>query len=66
MEEQERYESVRACKWVDEVVENAPYTTSLEMIKKYNVSWVIHGDDMALDSNGKDAYEEIKKAGLMK
>ena len=35
MNEQERYEAVRACKWVDEVVEGAPYITTLETLDKY-------------------------------
>lgn len=34
MREQERYEAVRSCKWVDEVVEAAPYVTDLDFIDK--------------------------------
>ena len=33
--EQERYRMVRAIKWVDEVVEGAPYVTTLETLDKY-------------------------------
>lgn len=32
--EQERYRMVRAIKWVDEVVEAAPYVTTLETLDK--------------------------------
>lgn len=32
--EQERYRMVRAIKWVDEVVEGAPYVTTLETLDK--------------------------------
>ena len=32
--EEERYRMVRAIKWVDEVVEGAPYVTTLETLDK--------------------------------
>jgi len=66
MNEQERYAAVRACKWVDEVVEAAPYITSLEMINRYNVDYVIHGDDIVTNANGLDCYHEVKQAGKFK
>jgi glycerol-3-phosphate cytidylyltransferase-like family protein len=34
MHEDERYESVRSCKWVDEVVEASPYVTDWDFIEK--------------------------------
>ena len=37
MSEKERYEAVRSCKWVDEVVEAAPYVTQLDVIDAYGV-----------------------------
>jgi ethanolamine-phosphate cytidylyltransferase len=63
MNEQERYMAVRACKWVDEVVEAAPYTTELAMVEKYNVDYVVHGDDLVLNADGEDCYAEVKRAG---
>ena len=36
MSEKERYKMIRAIKWVDEVVEDAPYVTSLEILDKHN------------------------------
>jgi len=63
MNEQERYKAVRACKWVDEVVEDAPYVTELSMIEKHNVDFVVHGDDLVTASDGSDCYAEVKKAG---
>ncbi|KAL9645078.1 hypothetical protein ABK040_004569 [Willaertia magna] len=62
----ERYEHVRSCKWVDEVVEDAPYVTDLEMLKKYGVTDCVHGDDISFDENGEDSYKAIRQAGLMK
>jgi choline-phosphate cytidylyltransferase len=34
----ERYESVRHCKWVDEVVEDAPWLIDQEFLDKHKVS----------------------------
>lgn len=63
MNEAERYAAVRACKWVDEVAEDAPYNTSLEWLDRYNIDFCVHGDDLVTDANGNDCYDEVKKAG---
>uniref|UniRef100_A0A8C5N8C5 ethanolamine-phosphate cytidylyltransferase n=1 Tax=Gouania willdenowi TaxID=441366 RepID=A0A8C5N8C5_GOUWI len=41
--QEERYKMVRAIKWVDEVVEGAPYVTTLETLNKYNCDFCVHG-----------------------
>lgn len=53
MNEQERYKMVRGIKWVDEVIENAPYVTTLETLDNYNCDFCVHGDDITLTSDGK-------------
>lgn len=63
MSEQERYEAVAACKWVDEVVPAAPYVTQLKMLEERNVDFCVHGDDIVCDAEGRDTYWEIKQAG---
>jgi len=66
MNEQDRYKAVAACKWVDEVVEGAPFVTSMEVLRKYNVDYCVHGDDIITDADGKDCYEEVKEAGIFR
>ncbi|XP_013929412.1 PREDICTED: ethanolamine-phosphate cytidylyltransferase isoform X2 [Thamnophis sirtalis] len=61
--QEERYKMVKAIKWVDEIVEGAPYVTTLETLDKYNCDFCVHGDDITLTADGKDTYEEVKKAG---
>uniref|UniRef100_A0A4W3JXS2 ethanolamine-phosphate cytidylyltransferase n=1 Tax=Callorhinchus milii TaxID=7868 RepID=A0A4W3JXS2_CALMI len=61
--QEERYKMVRAIKWVDEVIEGAPYVTTLETLDKYNCDFCVHGDDITLTADGKDTYEEVKTAG---
>ena len=67
---------VRGIKWVDEVIEAAPYSTTVATLDKYNCDFCVHGgeehpvrltpefsDDITLTADGKDTYEEVKKAG---
>ncbi|KJE97449.1 phosphoethanolamine-cytidyltransferase [Capsaspora owczarzaki ATCC 30864] len=62
MTEQERYKMVRACKWVDEVVEDAPYNTTLETLDANNCDFCVHGDDITTDAAGNDTYGVVKSA----
>jgi len=58
-----RYLAVRACKWVDQVVEDAPYVTQLDTLDQYNIDFVVHGDDITTNADGVDAYHIVKSAG---
>lgn len=40
---------VRGIKWVDEVVEGAPYVTTLETLDKYNCDFCVHGGRCSFD-----------------
>ncbi|CAB3407830.1 unnamed protein product [Caenorhabditis bovis] len=59
--EEERYRMVAGIKWVDEVVRNAPYVTTVETLNKYDCDFCVHGDDITLTADGKDTYEEVKR-----
>ena len=47
-----RYTIVRGIKWVDEVIEDAPYVTTLETLDKYNCDFCVHGDDITMTAEG--------------
>lgn len=64
--EEERYKMVRAVKWVDEVVEGAPYVTTIETLEKYGCDFCVHADDITLDADGNDTYRYVKQAGKYK
>ncbi|CAG9580103.1 putative ethanolamine-phosphate cytidylyltransferase [Leishmania major strain Friedlin] len=66
MHAEERYEALRACKWVDHVVENYPYCTRLKDIERFEIDYVVHGDDISVDLNGRNSYQEIIDAGKFK
>ncbi|KAG0368217.1 hypothetical protein BC939DRAFT_466313 [Gamsiella multidivaricata] len=63
MNEQERIATAAACKWVDEVVPNAPYLTSLEWMDQYNCDFCVHGDDISTLADGSDSYKHVKDVG---
>lgn len=50
--EENRYEMVKYCSLVDEVITSAPLTVTKEFLTKNKIDFVIHGDDMS---------EELKK-----
>jgi len=54
---------VSAIKWVDEVVEGAPYVTTLETLDKYECDFCVHGDDITMTADGVDTYHLVKEAG---
>ena len=57
------YLAVAACKWVDQVVEDAPYVTQLSTLDEYAIDFVVHGDDITTNADGVDAYHIVKAAG---
>ncbi|CAL8100481.1 unnamed protein product [Orchesella dallaii] len=64
--EQERYAMVRGIKWVDEIVEGAPYVTTIETLDKYGCDFCAHGNDITTTADGHDTYQAVKDAGRYK
>ncbi|CAL5224914.1 g7680 [Coccomyxa viridis] len=65
MDYKERKTLVGANKWVDEVIDDAPYELSPEFLHllftKHRIDYVVHGDDPCLLPDGTDAYAYAKK-----
>jgi ethanolamine-phosphate cytidylyltransferase len=70
MPQDERYEALKANKFVSEVILNAPYDLSQEwvdeLVEKHNITFVVHGDDPCITADGKDAYAYAKSIGRFK
>jgi choline-phosphate cytidylyltransferase len=68
MTAEERYESLRHCKWVDEVIPDAPWVVNQEFLDKHQIDYVAHDSLPYADSSGagKDVYEFVKKVGRFK
>ena len=66
--DEERYEVIKACKWVDEVVRDVPYVLDEKYLHEFvfgkmQCDYVVHGDDPCLDQNGNDVFASSKRAG---
>ncbi|KAL4377430.1 hypothetical protein GQ457_02G005700 [Hibiscus cannabinus] len=68
MTDAERYESLRHCKWVDEVIPDAPWVIDQEFLDKHNIDYVAHDSLPYADASGaaNDVYEFVKAAGKFK
>ncbi|KAI6698796.1 hypothetical protein NL676_018915 [Syzygium grande] len=68
MTEDERYESLRHCKWVDEVIPDAPWVVTKEFLDKHNIDFVAHDALPYADTSGagNDVYEFVKAIGKFK
>ena len=66
MGDAERMATIKACKFVDEVVTNVPYVMNDEyvrwMIERYQIDFVVHGDDPCI-VDGKDVYASAQALG---
>jgi choline-phosphate cytidylyltransferase len=60
---QERAETVRHCKWVDEVIEDCPWIVTPEFLDLHKIDYVAHDDLPYGADEGDDIYKPIKEAG---
>jgi len=64
LSDKERYEALSHCKWVDEVIEEAPWIITDSFISKHNIDYVCHDALPYGDSSGcDDIYSSLKKQG---
>ncbi|KAF9460437.1 hypothetical protein BDZ94DRAFT_1197780 [Collybia nuda] len=59
----ERLEAVRHCRWVDEVVAEAPWVIDEAFIKKYEIDYVAHDEDPYASGDHADVYGYAKGQG---
>lgn len=62
-DERERAESLRHCKWVDEVIENAPWVIDQEFLDKHRIDFVAHDDIPYASEDCDDVYKFVKNQG---
>lgn len=60
-------QSLRHCKWVDEVVEDAPWVVTEEFLRRHRIDYVCHDALPYADTSGQasdgDVYSHLKKHG---
>lgn len=65
MSDYERYESVRHCRWVDEVVEDAPWVITKDFLEKYDIDYVAHDAIPYTSGSSDDVYAQVKALGMI-
>lgn len=60
-----RIEALRHCRWVDQVVPDAPWVITPDFLEKYQIDYVAHDEDpYKVEGLGiDDIYTDIKRAG---
>lgn len=64
LSDKQRYETVRHCKWVDEVVENAPWILDMKFLKDHKIDYCAHDDIPYVADGIDDIYKPMKEAGM--
>lgn len=59
----ERTETVRHCKWVDEVIPSCPWVVTPDFLAEHRIDYVAHDDLPYGADEGDDIYAPIKKQG---
>ncbi|KAF5376087.1 hypothetical protein D9615_007733 [Tricholomella constricta] len=59
----ERLEAARHCRWVDEIVADAPWVIDEDFIKKFEIDYVAHDEDPYASGGHDDVYDYVKSQG---
>jgi choline-phosphate cytidylyltransferase len=58
-----RCESARHCRWVDEIVQDAPWVIDAEFLDKWEIDYVAHDEDPYAAEGHDDVYGFAKSQG---
>jgi cytidyltransferase-like protein len=61
----ERVAVIEACRYVDEVIPDAPYRLTQEFLDVHDLALVVHGDDVGADGVA-DVYGPAQEAGILR
>lgn len=61
----ERVAVVEACRYVDEVMPNAPYRVTTEFLDEHDIAVVVHGDDLSPDTL-EEVFGPVSAAGKLR
>jgi choline-phosphate cytidylyltransferase len=58
-----RCEAVRHCRWVDEVLPDAPWVLTPEFLQKWAIDYVAHDEELYAGAGHEDVYAYVKSQG---
>lgn len=61
--DQQRCETLMHCKWVDEVIPDAPWCVTPEFLDEHKIDYVAHDDIPYESADSDDIYKPIKQMG---
>lgn len=61
---EERAESVRHCRWVDEIIKDAPWVITKKFLEDNSIDFVAHDSIPYASEDTPDTYKEVKDLGL--
>ncbi|XP_040582041.1 choline-phosphate cytidylyltransferase B isoform X2 [Lepeophtheirus salmonis] len=64
MSEEERYEAIRHCRYVDEVVRDAPWECDDDFLSFHKIDFVAHDEAPYVTESGGDVYAALKEKGM--
>ncbi|CCF58348.1 hypothetical protein KAFR_0E01940 [Kazachstania africana CBS 2517] len=64
LNDKQRCETLMHCKWVDEVIPNAPWCVTPDFLKKHKIDYVAHDDIPYVSEDSDDIYKPIKEMGM--
>lgn len=59
----ERLEAARHCRWVDEIVADAPWIIDEDFIQRFQIDYVAHDEDPYAGGGHDDVYAYVKNQG---
>ncbi|XP_058823588.1 choline-phosphate cytidylyltransferase B-like isoform X2 [Topomyia yanbarensis] len=64
MDDDERYEAVRHCRYVDEIVRDAPWELDDDFLERHKIDFVAHDEIPYSSDDCNDIYANIKARGM--
>ncbi|KAM9901859.1 hypothetical protein OXX80_011274 [Metschnikowia pulcherrima] len=64
LSDKHRVETLKHCKWVDEVIADAPWCVTPSFLLKHRIDYVAHDDLPYASADSDDIYKPIKEKGM--
>ncbi|WPK23612.1 hypothetical protein PUMCH_000853 [Australozyma saopauloensis] len=64
LSDKQRVETLKHCRWVDEVIPNAPWCVTTEFLLEHRIDYVAHDDLPYASAGSDDIYKPIKENGM--